>query len=83
MRWAPTRKDSNMTTENNATRPTHRIYAVTKNGKGTIWKSIGALWPHQDGKGFRPKLDCLPLNGADIVIREISNSAEDDNGGAP
>jgi hypothetical protein len=71
-----------MTTENNATRPTHRIYAVTKNGKGTIWKSIGVLWPHQDGKGFQPRLECLPLNAA-IVIREISNSAEDDNGGAP
>ena len=25
---------------------------------------------HQDGKGFSVKLDYLPLNGAEIVIRE-------------
>ena len=27
-------------------------------------------WAHQDGKGFNVKLDYLPLNGAEIVIRE-------------
>ena len=31
---------------------------------------IGAAWAHQDGKGFNVKLDYLPLNGAEIVIRE-------------
>ncbi len=27
-------------------------------------------WPHKDGKGFNLKLDMLPLNGAELVIRE-------------
>ena len=51
-------------------RPTHRVYAVTKNGDKSFWTEIGAAWPHQDGKGFNVKLDYLPLNGAEIVIRE-------------
>jgi hypothetical protein len=51
-------------------RPTHRVYAVTKNGDKGFWTEIGAAWSHQDGKGFNVKLDYLPLNGAEIVIRE-------------
>jgi hypothetical protein len=66
-----------MTTQIPSPRPTHRIYAVTKNGNQKIWRSIGALWPHGDGKGFSHKLDCLPLNGAEIVIREIDTKAEE------
>ena len=50
--------------------PSHRVYAVTKNGKQSYWHPIGALWPHEDGEGFTVKLDYLPLNGADIVIRK-------------
>ena len=38
--------------------------------KEAIWTTIGAAWAHQDGKGFNVKLDYLPLNGAEIVIRE-------------
>jgi hypothetical protein len=53
-----------------AKRPTHRVYAVTKNGDKSFWTEIGAAWSHQDGKGFNVKLDYLPLNGAEIVIRE-------------
>jgi hypothetical protein len=51
-------------------RPTHRVYAVTKNGDKSFWTEIGAAWAHQDGKGFNVKLDYLPLTGAEIVIRE-------------
>ena len=43
-------------------RPTHRVYAVTKNGEKSYWTEIGAAWSHQDGKGFNVKLDYLPLN---------------------
>ncbi len=50
--------------------PSHRVYAVSKNGKQRYWQAIGAVWPHQDGEGFNVKLDYLPLNGADIVIRK-------------
>ena len=58
-------------TETTSSRPTHRVYAVTK-GKDdkSFWSEIGAAWSHQDGKGFNLKLDYLPLNGAEIVIRE-------------
>jgi len=53
-------------------RPTHRVYAVTRteNDDKGYWTTIGAAWPHQDGKGFNVKLEYLPLNGAEIVIRE-------------
>jgi hypothetical protein len=55
----------------NATnRPSHRVYAVTKNGKKSYWRAIGAAWPHSDGEGFNLKLDYLPLNGAEIKIRK-------------
>lgn len=50
--------------------PSHRVYAVTKNGKQSYWRPIGAAWPHGDGEGFNLKLDYLPLNGAEIVIRK-------------
>ena len=50
--------------------PTHRVYAVTKNGKRNFWREIGAAWAHGDGEGFNLKLDYLPLNGAEIVIRK-------------
>jgi hypothetical protein len=50
--------------------PSHRVYAVTKNGERNYWREIGAAWPHADGEGFNLKLDYLPLNGAEIVIRK-------------
>jgi hypothetical protein len=50
--------------------PSHRVYAVTKSGKQRYWNTIGAVWPHADGEGFNVKLDYLPLNGAEIVIRK-------------
>ena len=55
---------------NTSNRPSHRVYAVTKNGVRGNWREIGAAWPHSDGDGFNLKLDFLPLNGAEIVIRK-------------
>jgi hypothetical protein len=54
----------------NSNRPSHRVYAVTKIGERSTWCEIGAAWPHKDGEGFNLKLDFLPLNGAEIVIRK-------------
>jgi len=51
-------------------RPSHRVYAVTKNGEKNFWQPIGAAWAHGDGEGFNLKLDFLPLNGAELVIRK-------------
>jgi hypothetical protein len=64
-----------MTTESK-TRPTHRVYAVTKSGEKAFWQPIGALWAHKDGQGFNQRLDYLPLNNADIVVRIISDDDE-------
>jgi hypothetical protein len=50
--------------------PTHRAYAVSKHGERSIWRHIGAAWAHGDGEGFTLKLDLMPVNGADIVIRK-------------
>ena len=59
-----------MTKTETSKRPSHRVYAITKNGDKSYWTEIGAAWSHQDGKGFNVKLDYLPLNDAEIVIRE-------------
>jgi hypothetical protein len=51
--------------------PSHRVYAVTKEGKQKFWRAIGAVWPHEDGEGFSVKLDLLPRDPeAQIVIRK-------------
>ena len=60
----------------NTNPPSHRVYAVTKNGKRNYWQAIGAVWPHSDGDGFNLKLDYLPLNAAEIVIRKPKAEAE-------
>ena len=71
-----------MTTETKS-RPTHRVFAVTKSGEKKFWQPIGALWAHGDGQGFNQRLDYLPLNGAEIVIRSIDDDAQaEGNGGA-
>jgi hypothetical protein len=62
-----------MTTETSNARPTHRVFAVTKNGEKKYWQRIVALWAHSDGKGFNLKLDYLPLTGAETVVREVSD----------
>ncbi len=68
-----------MTTTSN--RPSHRVYAVTKTGESNYWREIGAAWSHRDGEGFNVKLDFLPLNGAEIVIRK-PKADEADTGSA-
>jgi hypothetical protein len=58
-------------------RPSHRVFSVTKNGERNFWQPIGAAWAHGDGEGFNLKLDYLPLNGAEIVIRKPKAEADD------
>ena len=60
-----------MTNTENKSRPTHRLYAVRKIGnEKSSWTQIGAAWPNQDGRGFNIKLNLLPLDGSEIVMRE-------------
>ena len=65
-----------MSNDTTKARPAHRIYAVTKKGQKKFWQPIGALWAHTDGKGFNQRLDYLPLNNAEIVIRTVEEEAE-------
>ena len=58
-------------------RPSHRVYAVTKTGERSFWREIGAAWSHNDGEGFNLKLDYLPLNDAEIVIRKPKAELEE------
>jgi hypothetical protein len=66
---------------NQSKHPTHKVYAVTKGNKRSFWREIGAAWAHADGEGFSLKLDMLPLNGAEILVR--TPKAEGREGGAP
>ena len=76
LRGLTTAKGQTMTTTPTKHAPTHRAYAVTKRGDKSFWREIGAAWAHQDGSGFNLKLDYLPLNGAEIVIRMPKPSDE-------
>jgi hypothetical protein len=58
-----------MSTETTKSRPTHRLYAVTKSGEKKFWQPVGALWAHADSKGFNLRIDYLPLNDAELVVR--------------
>jgi hypothetical protein len=60
-----------MTNTETINRPTHRLYAVRKLGDDkSHWTPIGAAWSNRDGKGFNIKLNLLPLDGSEIVMRE-------------
>ncbi len=66
-----------MTNTEHSKRPTHRIYAVRKtNSDKGYWTQIGAAWANQDGKGFTMKLYLLPMEGADIVMREAKDEGD-------
>ena len=57
--------------------PSHRVYAVVKDGKSSYWHPVGAIWAHGDGQGFNMRLDYLPLNDAELVIRKPKAEAPD------
>jgi hypothetical protein len=66
-----------MTNTDTGNRPTHRLYAVRKMNDGkSYWTDIGAAWPNRDGKGFNIKLNLLPLDGSEIVMREPREESE-------
>jgi hypothetical protein len=66
-----------MTITETKSRPTHRVYAVRKTGnEKSVWTQIGAAWINGDGKGFSIKLNLLPLDGSDIVMREPREEGE-------
>ncbi|MFN3634349.1 MAG: hypothetical protein ACK4UZ_01285 [Rhizobium rhizophilum] len=50
--------------------PTHIVYHVQERGgdKKGIWTRIGAMWPHEDGKGFNIQVSLIPTDGR-LTIR--------------
>ncbi|QND60136.1 hypothetical protein [Mesorhizobium huakuii] len=56
-------------------RPTHTVFVVEGEGDKTTWTEIGALWSHEDRKGFNLNLKALPLSGR-LVIRERKAKTE-------
>ncbi|AMY00717.1 hypothetical protein AB0V79_27065 [Mesorhizobium ciceri] len=58
-----------MTKTTTTKRPTHTVFVVEGEGDKTTWTEIGALWSHDDRKGFNLNLKALPLSGR-LVIRE-------------
>ncbi|MGX5844153.1 hypothetical protein ACWGTI_25880 [Mesorhizobium sp. ArgA1] len=55
--------------ETTTKRPTHTVFVVEGEGDKTTWTEIGALWSHDDRKGFNLNLKAMPLSGR-LVIRE-------------
>ena len=69
--------------------PTHELFSVIRRDgseKG-IWHKVGGCWPHEDGDGFTVRLDYLPLNGGELVMRKWkpkpeTSGADTQEGGA-
>lgn len=74
---AGTERETTMSNDSNTkTRPTHRVFSVTKNGDSKAnWLEIGAAWPHKDGKGFNIKFNACPFGDAEIVLRSVTAKA--------
>jgi hypothetical protein len=71
-----------MSKESNKSRPSHRVYAVNKNGEKKFWQPIGAMWAHADASGFNLRIDYLPLNDAEIVVRVAGDKQAEAGGDA-
>lgn len=59
-------------------RPTHRAYALKRDGTNSRWLEIGVASAHDDGKGFDVCLDRLPIGGFNgyILVRKDSESPQ-------
>lgn len=64
------------------TRPTHRLYGVSKEGDQTRWTELGAAWPHKDGKGFTIKQTACAIGEHDLVLRLIEQKAKTEKSGS-
>lgn len=62
-----------MTTETKNHQPSHIVYHVQERegDRSNIWTRVGAMWPHEDGKGFSMTLNMLPMDGR-LTIRDAS-----------
>lgn len=63
-----------MPKESKNTKPSHEAFVVTGEGYNAFLTKIGAVWPHDDGKGFNLDLIAFPINGH-LVVRQRKESA--------
>ena len=56
---------SEQTNAKPSNQPSHLVYHVEDvdpaSDKKANWTKLGAMWPHNDGKGFSMQLDFLPV----------------------
>ena len=59
--------------------PTHRAYFVKGEGDNAKWIELGAVWAHQDAKGFDVVLEVLPVGGFQgrLTLRAIEPKKTD------
>jgi hypothetical protein len=50
-------------------KPTHEAFVVTGEGDSAFWTRVGAVWSHEDARGFNIELVALPVGGR-LVVRE-------------
>ncbi|MBH5371055.1 hypothetical protein [Bradyrhizobium glycinis] len=53
---------------------------VEGESKKAFWTTIGVAWLHDDGKGFKISLSCLPPDGR-LVVREPKSVQDDEEAG--
>lgn len=64
-----------MPVKSKAKKPSHEAFVVNGEGESAFWTKIGAVWPHDDGKGFNVELIALPVSGR-LVMRERKATSE-------
>jgi len=60
-------------------KPSHDAFAVSGEGRKSIWTRIGAAWPNDDGRGFNIVIaPGLAVSGK-IVLREPKSQADQES----
>ena len=67
--------------QDSTNKPSHIAYVTrpAKDGEKAFWTACGAAWVHKDGKGFRIKLDAVPVSGVIELRVNEPRAANDTN----
>ncbi|MCW5687100.1 MAG: hypothetical protein KIT76_00995 [Pseudolabrys sp.] len=61
-------------------KPSHIAYFVKDGAERSFWTECGVAWPHKDGRGFRLKLDAVPVGGViELRVNEPSARKQSDS----
>jgi hypothetical protein len=68
-------------TKNTGKKPPAFIAYHVPDRENPFWTRIGAMWPHEDGKGYSLDLELMPTQGGRITLRAFEpKSSEQDEG---